>query len=97
MRAEQYVVYDWIRLYAHCGTTRRNSLSAILRNADKGVFKLVLDSAICPSDSFEFTRLKAFHESASLNRIAADKSDSVIVVLDDYTTVLVVICPLFHN
>ena len=38
MWAEQYVVYDWIRLYAHCDTTRRNFLSAILRNADKGVF-----------------------------------------------------------
>ena len=37
MWAEQYVVYDWIRLYAHCDTTRRNFLSAILRNADKGV------------------------------------------------------------
>ena len=37
MWAEQYVVYDWIRLYAHCDTTRRNFLSAILRNADKGI------------------------------------------------------------
>ena len=37
MWAEQYVVYDWIRLYAHCDTTRRNFLSAILRNADKRV------------------------------------------------------------
>ena len=36
MWAEQYLVYDWIRLYAHCDTTRRNSLSAILCNADKG-------------------------------------------------------------
>ena len=34
MWAEQYLVYDWIRLYAHCDTTRRNSLSAIHRNAD---------------------------------------------------------------
>ena len=40
MWAEQYVVYDWIRLYADCDTTRRNFLSAILRNADKGVFLL---------------------------------------------------------
>ena len=49
--------------------------------------RLVLDGAICLADSFEFTtyhctRLKAFrHERASLNRIAADKSLSVIVAL----------------
>ena len=47
--------------------------------------KLVLDSAICLADCFEFTidhcaRLKAFrHERASLNRIAADKLHSAIV------------------
>ena len=47
--------------------------------------RLVLDEAICPADSFEFTiyhciRLNAFkHERASLNRIAADKSHSVII------------------
>ena len=47
--------------------------------------RLVLDGAICLADSFQFTvyhcmRLKVFsHEWASLNRIAADKSDSVIV------------------
>ena len=45
MWAEQYVVYDWIRLYAHCDTTRRNFLSAILRNADKGV-GIALDELI---------------------------------------------------
>ena len=47
--------------------------------------RLVLDGAICLADSFVFsvyhcTRLKAFgHELASLNRITADKSHSVVV------------------
>ena len=47
--------------------------------------RLVLDGAICLDDSFEFAiyhcmRLKAFrHELVGLNRIAADKSHSVIV------------------
>ena len=47
----------------------------------------LLEGAICLADSFEFTlyhcmRLKSFrHEWASLNRIAADKSHSVIVAL----------------
>ena len=38
-------IYDWIRLYAHCDTTRSNFLSAILRNADKGV-GIALDELI---------------------------------------------------
>ena len=46
--AEQYVVYDWIRLYAHCDTTRRNSLSAILRNTEKGYSYCFL--ALCTTE-----------------------------------------------
>ena len=51
--------------------------------------RLVLDGAICPADSFEFTvyhcmKLNAFkHEWASFNRIATDKSHSIIVAYVD--------------
>ena len=47
--------------------------------------RLVLDGAICLTNSFEFTvyhcmKLKAFtQECASLNRITADKLHSVII------------------
>ena len=57
-----------------------------LRVITRWSLRLVLDGAIYLDDSFEFMiyhclRLKAFrHEWASLNRIAADKLYSVIVV-----------------
>ena len=62
------------------------------------ILRLVLDGAICLADSFEVTmynckRLKAFrHEWTSLNRIAADKSHSVIVASGQFTR-----CNLVHT